>query len=102
MIRVLSLWISVSSVPLWLVPSSSAADPLPNTKPLTEQGNLDRKMVDGLHAYLDRELAAAPKKRDGVKPDRQRLRKILWVVDPLVPPEMEAVSPLYGSAVVGR
>ena len=46
-----------------LVPSS-AAEALPNTKPLTETGDLAAKMVAGIHKYLDRELADAPKKRD--------------------------------------
>ena len=55
-----SLRCSLSS--LWLIPS--AAEPLPNTKPLTEDGDLAAKMVAGIHKYLDRELAAAPKKRD--------------------------------------
>ena len=32
--------------------------PLPNTKPLTEDGDLAAKMVAGIHKYLDRELAA--------------------------------------------
>ena len=36
-----------------------SADPLPGTKPLDEKGDLARLMVDGIHKYLDRELAAA-------------------------------------------
>ena len=53
------LWLL--SVPLRLIRS---AEPLPNTKPLTEHGDLAAKMVAGIHKYLDRELAAAPAKRD--------------------------------------
>ena len=95
-----SLWFSVLSVPLWLMPSAFSADPLPGTKPLTEQGDLARKMVDGIHAYLDRELAAAPGKRDGVKPNRDRLRKLLGVVDERVPLRVETFGPTSGSARV--
>src|SRR5829696_182032 len=83
-------------VALYLIPASHAADPLPNTKPLTLDGDLAAKMVAGMHTYLDRELAAAPKEREkrwkldtsspeayvkSVRPHRERLRKILGVVD---------------------
>jgi dienelactone hydrolase len=109
-------------VPLWLVSPSRAAEPLPNTKPLTEDGDLARKMVDGIHTYLDRELAAAPKEREklwkvdtsspeayakSVAPHRERLCKILGVVDQRVPPRMEDDLPLdedgsWGVAGGGR
>src|SRR5262245_56496325 len=51
------------SVSVWLT-SSATAEPLPNTKPLTEEGDLAAKMVAGIHKYLDRELGASPGKRD--------------------------------------
>jgi dienelactone hydrolase len=73
-----------------------SAEPLPGTKPLTDTGDLAAKMVAGLHSYLDRELAAAPAKRDGVKPDRERLRKLLGVVDRRVSPRLEAYDRLSG------
>ena len=57
--RFSSLCVSVFSVSLWLVPSSSAADPLLGTKPLAEKGDLARLMVDGIPKYLDREMAAS-------------------------------------------
>lgn len=79
-----------------------SADPLPGTRPLTETGDLARKMVDGLHTYLDRELAASAARRDARIPDRAGLRKLLGVVDARVPPRLEAVAPLGGSAVIGR
>jgi len=82
---------------LWLVPTStSAADPLPNTKPLTEEGDLAAKMVAGMHKYLDRELTAAPKKRSETwkddKPTRERFAKMLGLVDTRLPARMEYVS----------
>ena len=48
------------------VVNSRAAEPLPNTKPLTEDGDLAAKMVAGIHKYLDRELAPRRPKRDAV------------------------------------
>jgi dienelactone hydrolase len=76
------------------------ADPLPNTKPLTVEGDLAARMVAGIDRYLMRELAATPEKRkEGWKwdytprkalptteePLRSRLRTILGVVDARVP-----------------
>ena len=81
--------------------SARAAEPLPDTKPLTEHGDLAAKMVAGMHKYLDRELAASPKKRDElwkanekepVAAKRERLRKILGVVDERVKPNLEYVG----------
>lgn len=100
---------SLSAVILLSSVSSVAfsADPLPNTKPLTDEGDLATAMVAGIHKYLDRELKAAPAKRDELwKPDlaskealakslpakRERLRKMLGVVDERVKPNLEYVS----------
>ena len=57
-IWVLILLLSAESAP------KCFADPMPNTKPLTDTHDLARVMVDGIHAYLDRELKDAPRKRD--------------------------------------
>ncbi len=71
---------------------------LPDTKPLTVDGDLAKNMVDGIHKYLDRELAAAPAKRDELwkKSDlpakRERLKKILGVVDVRLPAKLEYVG----------
>ncbi len=96
------------SVSLWLVPSSSGAEPLPNTKPLTAEGNLSAKQVEGMHKYLDRELAAAAKKRDETwkKTDaakhRDGLKKMLGVVDARGAPRMEYVTGPGEPAVVAE
>src|SRR5438477_4585750 len=106
-----SLWLSVLSVlsvPLWLLPSAVSAEPLPNTKPLTETGDLARKMVDGLHAYLDRELAAVAAARNAAGPmdrsaggaARERLKVILGLTDRRLPPRLEYVSGPDEPAVV--
>jgi dienelactone hydrolase len=76
------------------------AQPLPGTKPLTQEGDLAAAMVAGIDKYLMRELAASVETRKehwkpefssaaayakSVQPNRQRLRKILGVVDERVP-----------------
>lgn len=102
--------LSVSSV-------VNTAEPLPNTKPLTEEGDLAAKMVAGIHKYLDRELAASVEKRKqfwkpdcssaeqyakSIEPNRERLRKILGVVDKRLPPKMEYVGGPDQPALVGE
>ncbi|MCE9530667.1 MAG: hypothetical protein K8T89_05990 [Planctomycetes bacterium] len=72
------------------------SEPLPNTKPLTEEGDLAALMVEGINKYLERETAASVEKRKqhwkldftskqafskSVEPNRERLKKILGIVD---------------------
>ena len=45
---------------------AAATEPLPDTKPLTEEGDLAAKMVEGIDKYLMRELAASVEKRKRV------------------------------------
>ncbi|HTU21416.1 MAG TPA: hypothetical protein VMG10_25490 [Gemmataceae bacterium] len=81
--------------------SSLRAEPLPETKPLTRDGDLAAQMVEGIDKYLMRELAASVEKRKqywkpdfsskeaytkSVQPNRERLKKILGVVDKRVSP----------------
>src|SRR4051812_36280246 len=87
------------------VVNSSAAE-IPGTEPLTFTGDPAAAMVAGLHKYLDRELTVSVEKRKqfwkpdfsspeayakSVQPNRERLKKILGVVDPRLPPAMELV-----------
>ncbi len=77
------------------------AEPLPETKPLTRDGDLAAQMVEGIDKYLMRELAASVENRKQFfKPDfsseeayerslrrsRERLKKIIGVVDPRISP----------------
>ncbi len=77
------------------------AEPLPDTKSLTRDGDLAAQMVEGIDKYLMRELAASVEKRKqywkpdfssleaytkSVQPNRERLTKILGVVDERVAP----------------
>ncbi len=82
---------------LLLLTASLHADPLPDTKPLTTEGDLAAQMVAGIDKYLMRETAAAPEKRQRLwkvekttsrgdylklmQPKRERLAKLLGVVD---------------------
>jgi dienelactone hydrolase len=76
------------------------AEPLPETKPLTRDGDLAAQMVEGIDKYLMRELAASVERRQqywkpdfssveayrkSVQPNRERLKKILGVVEERVP-----------------
>lgn len=88
-------------------PASVSADPLPGTQSLTDSRDLARVMVDGIHAYLDRELNQSIENRkqywkadftsmsmytQSMYANRERFRKILGVVDERVKPHLEFVS----------
>src|SRR5438105_2995808 len=79
-------------------------DRLPDTKELTDTGDLSAKMLAGVHRYLERKLDDSVKTRSrywqrdatsteaytkSVAPNRDHLRTILGVVDPRVPPQLE-------------
>ena len=79
---------------------AAAGEPLPGTRPLTEEGDLAARMVEGIDKYLMRELAASVEKRkaywkpdfsspeayaQSIQPNRDRLKTILGVVDERVP-----------------
>src|SRR5882757_1135096 len=69
---------------------------LPGTLPLFGQDDLAKRMVEGIHAYLDRELADSPARRAvewhrdfsdaaryaaSVEPNRERLRRMIGLKD---------------------
>jgi dienelactone hydrolase len=102
---------------LGLVPAL-VAEPLPETKPLTREGDLAAQMVAGIDKYLMRELTDAPRKRSALwkldfssaeahdksaQPHRERLRKILGVVDSRLPvTELELVGTTRQPALVAE
>lgn len=108
------LYVSV----LWSVTTLLRAEPLPDTKPLTRDGDLAVQMVEGIDKYLMRELAASVEKRKeywkpdfssieaytkSVQPNRERLKKILGVVDERVSPvEMEYVGTTKQPALIAE
>jgi cephalosporin-C deacetylase-like acetyl esterase len=84
-----------------------AREPLPGTKPLQTEGDLAARMVEGIDKYLMRELASSAEKRKqywkpdfsspenyarSVEPNRERLKKIIGVVDQRLPVKMEYVA----------
>lgn len=110
--------VAALGVALWLIPTlSPAAEPLANTRPLVEEGDLAARMVEGIHKYLDRELAASVEKRKAfwkpdfsspegyrksIEPNRERLRKCLGVVDKRLPANLEYVGGPDQSALVAE
>lgn len=99
------------------VPAAPEAEALPGTAPLIRQGDSAMQMVTGIDRFLTRETEAsvarraAKWKRDfssfeaytrSVEPNRQRLRKILGVVDPRVPVEMQLVSTVEQGSEIAR
>ena len=92
--------------------------PLPGTQPLEMQGDLSMQMVAGIDRYLTRETATAAAERErhwkrdlsspdayekSLAPNRERLRKILGVVDERVPfDSFTLVQTLDEPALVAR
>jgi dienelactone hydrolase len=83
------------------------AEQLPGTQPLTSEGDLAAKMVDGIDRYLMRELSRVGARHDSgwnvdfsspeamarsVQPNRERLSHILGVVDRRAAVEMQFVA----------
>lgn len=81
-------------------PPSASAQALPGTKPLELKGDLARLMLEGIDKYLTRATLEAEANRSGlwhpefaspqvfeksVQPNRDRLKKVLGVVDERVP-----------------
>ncbi|MCI0620730.1 MAG: dienelactone hydrolase family protein [Acidobacteria bacterium] len=75
--------------------TARAQTSLPGTQPLTVEGDLAAKMVDGIHLFLDRRIQEVQKERDQlwdradriqfVTESRQRFRKVIGAVDSRVP-----------------
>jgi dienelactone hydrolase len=101
----------------FLVASAAQADHLPGTQPLTMEGNLAKAMVEGIDKYLTRQTAEALDKRKqlwkpdftsattyekSVLPNRQRLKRILGVVDPRVLPNLSYVGGPAAPALVAE
>jgi dienelactone hydrolase len=94
------------------------AEPLPDTKPLTAEGDLAAQMVAGIDKYLMRELEASVEKRKAywkpdysspeaysrsVEPNREHLRRILGVVDRRVPfRDLEYIATTSQPALVAK
>jgi dienelactone hydrolase len=98
--------------------SPGHGEPLPGTKPLTRESDLAAQMVAGIDKYLMRELAASVEKRKSywkpdfssvaaytksVQPNRERLKKVLGVVDARISPVvMEYVGTTTQAALIAE
>src|SRR5688500_2427982 len=85
-------WVSVDCV--------RAQSPLPDTAPLTMQGDLSAQMIAGIGRFLERETVKAAEDRaaywkanlsgdvaayeKSVQPNRQRLAEMIGVIDPRI------------------
>jgi dienelactone hydrolase len=78
--------------------------PLPGTQPLTWEGDLSERMMDGAHHFVERKIAESREARQkhwnrdfssrqayqrSVEPNRQRFMKSIGIVDPRVPVTLE-------------
>src|SRR5262245_18805335 len=95
-----------------------SAEPLPGTQPLTTEGDLAAQMVAGIDKYLMRELAASVEKRKqlwkpdfsspeayakSIQPNRERLKKILGVVDKRLPvTDLQVVASRKTKSLIGE
>jgi dienelactone hydrolase len=116
------LFFSVLSSLSWSLPCPAqqkvAGDPLPGTERLTMEGDIAAQMVAGIDKFLLREIELSVERRErfwkrdfsspeaynkSIEPNRQRLKKILGVVDERVPFDApELVGTTKHSAIVGR
>jgi dienelactone hydrolase len=105
---------------LFLSPVLSAAQEiphLPGTAPLEWQENLADKMMDGLHAFVERKIAQSIEKRPqhwkrdcsspaaydkSIAPNRQHFCRIIGVVDPRLPVRMERFGDDEAPAIVAE
>lgn len=101
----------------FFVQTSLFAQPLPGTKPLEGKQDFARVMVDGIHRYLDKATEQAAKDRPklwnidltspaafnkSVQPNRERLRKIIGVVDQRVPVTMTKIATTEQASLVAE
>jgi dienelactone hydrolase len=90
---------------------------LPDTQPLTWEGDLSQKMMDGAHRFVERKIAesiqtrskywtrdlsSGPAYERSVEPNRERFRKIIGVVDSRLPVVMERCGDEDNPALVAE
>ena len=95
--------LSICAAALCLAATANA-QPLPGTEPLTLEGDLSVRLMDGAHRFIERKIAEAPARRErhwkrdfssraayehSVEPNRRRFLARIGAVDPLLPPAME-------------
>ena len=93
------------------------AQTLPGTQPLTWEGDLSQRMMDGAHRFVERKIAesiqtrskywtrdfsSGPAYEKSVEPNRARFRKIIGVVDSRAPVVMERCGDEDNPALVAE
>jgi dienelactone hydrolase len=96
---------------------AAPVETLPDTSPLTEDGDLSKKMLDGVHRFVERKIASSLEgrarlwKRDPSSPrayaasiqaNRDSFRRIIGVVDSRLPVTMERFGDDDNPALVGE
>src|SRR3954465_10346705 len=86
------------------LPAFAADDVLPNTQPLTLQGEFPTMMLDGAHRFVERKITESIDSRQkhwhrdfssdeayekSIAENRASFRKIIGVVDTRLPPTLE-------------
>ncbi|MBN8730815.1 MAG: dienelactone hydrolase family protein, partial [Acidobacteria bacterium] len=89
-----------STFSFFLASLLAVAQPLPSTLPLTEVGDQAAFMLDGIHSWLDRSLAASPSLRETLPPPaaREALATALGAHQQRTPFTQLELSPAIGSA----
>lgn len=97
--------------------ADTPVETLPGTRPLTEEGDFSRKMLDGLHRFAERRIEQSVPERarrwrrdpssrqayeQSVAANRERLRTIIGAVDPRVPTTMERFGDDANPALVAE
>lgn len=100
-----------------LLPTFILAQALPGTKLLDSKEDLARVMVDGIDRYLTRETQAVASRRaqlwkpdfssaqafdKSVQPNRERLRKMIGVIDERLPVSMQKLATTEQSSLVAE
>ena len=100
-----------------LLPGLTFGQVLPGTQPLDWQGDLSERMMDGAHRFVERKIGESVEKRQrhwkrdfssrqayeaSVEPNRQRLKKIIGVVDSRLPARMERFGDDENPALVAE
>jgi dienelactone hydrolase len=90
---------------------------LPDTKPLTWEDDLSRKMMDGAHIFIERKIDESILSRQkywnrdfsskdayekSIEPNRKRLMKYIGVIDQRLPVTMQRLSEDNNPAVIAR
>lgn len=93
------------------------AETLPETRPLTEEGDLSKKMLDGAHRFIERKIDESIEKRaklwkrdftsidayeKSIEVNRSHLKQCIGVVDPRSTVNMERFGDDDNPALVGQ